>query len=113
MASRLSRIKKVVGKDNFDKLAALYSHRNSLNQEWEKIKILLKTIDNTIKHLKGTKKMKDKEIFDGFNICLVKKTKGGKPYSVSEEIVAKSVRNPTENTEDVEKKRKRVLSKFY
>ncbi len=50
--------------------------------------------------------MKDKEIFDGFNITLVKKAKGHEPYSAAEEIVCKSVRNPTKNTEDVEKRGK-------
>ena len=72
----IKQIKKVIGKSDFDQLAALHSHRKSLNQEWEKIGHLLKTIDKTINHLKGKKKMKDKEIFDGFNITLVKQTKG-------------------------------------
>ncbi|HEY2810987.1 MAG TPA: hypothetical protein VGJ00_06335 [Rhabdochlamydiaceae bacterium] len=45
----LKQIQKVVGKSDFDQLAALYSHRKSLSQEWEKIGILLKTIDKTIK----------------------------------------------------------------
>jgi hypothetical protein len=50
--------------------------------------------------------MKDKEIFDGFNITLVKKAKGHESYSAAEEVVGKSVRNPTKNTEDVEKRSK-------
>ncbi|MBA2726899.1 MAG: hypothetical protein H0U49_01835 [Parachlamydiaceae bacterium] len=52
----LKQIQKVLGRDDFDLLSALYSHRKSLNQEWEKIGQLLKTIDKTIKHLKGKKK---------------------------------------------------------
>jgi len=102
----IKQIKKVIGKGDFDQLSALCSHRKSLNQEWEKIGQLLKTIDKTINHLKGKKKMKDKEIFDGFNITLVKKAKGHEPYSAAEEIVCKSVRNPTKNAEDVEKRGK-------
>jgi hypothetical protein len=77
-----------------------------LNQEWEKIGQLLKTIDKTIKHLKGKKKMKDKEIFDGFNITLVKKAKEGTSYFAAEELVGKSVKNPTKNVQDVEKRGK-------
>lgn len=50
--------------------------------------------------------MKDKEIFDGFNITLVKKAKGDESYSAAKEIVGKSVRNPTKNAEDVEKRGK-------
>lgn len=102
----IKQIKKVIGRGDFDQLSALHSHRKSLNQEWEKIGQLLKTIDKTINHLKGKKKMKDKEIFDGFNITLVKKAKEHEPYSAAEEIVGKSVRNPTKNVEDVVKRGK-------
>src|SRR5271170_7904495 len=91
----LKEIQKVVGRGDFDQLAALYSHRKALSKEWEKIGLLLKTIDKTIKHLKGKKKMKDKEIFDGFCITLVKKAKAGASYAAAEEIVVKSVKNPT------------------
>lgn len=101
----LKQIQKVVGKGDFDQLAALYSHRKALSKEWEKIGLLLKTIDKTIKHLKGKKKMKDKEMFDGFNITLVK-SKKGQSYSEAEELVAKSVKNPTRSAEDVEKRGK-------
>ena len=102
----LKQIQQVLGRDDFDQLSALYTHRKSLNREWEKIGLLLKTIDKTIKHMKGKKKMKDKEIFDGFNITLVKKAKGSESYFAAEEIVGKSVKNPTKNVQDVEKRGK-------
>src|SRR5580692_6965252 len=102
----LKQIQKVLGKSDFDQLSALHSHRKSLSLEWEKIGQLLKTIDKTIKHLKGKKKMKDTEIFDGFNISLVTKTKEGESYFASEEIVGKSVKNPTKTIQDVEKRGK-------
>lgn len=97
----LKQIQKVVGKSDFDQLAALNSHKNALSKEWEKIGVLLKTIDKTINHLTGKKQMKDKEIFDGFCITLVKKAKAGESYAAAEEIVGKSVRNPTKDIEDV------------
>ncbi len=50
--------------------------------------------------------MKDQEIFDGFNISLVKKAKEGSSYSSAEEIVFRSVRSPTKNIKDVEKRGK-------
>lgn len=96
----LKQIQKVVGKSDFDQLAALHSHKKALSKEWEKIGLLLKTIDKTINHLKGKKKMKDKEIFDGFNITLVK-AKEGQSYSAAEKRVVQSVKNPTKNTKDV------------
>lgn len=102
----LKQIEKVVGKDDFDQLASLHSHRRALSKEWEKIGVLLKTIDKTIKHLNGKKKMKDKEIFDGFCITLVKKAKPGTSYEAAEELVFKSVKDPTKNVEDVKKRGK-------
>lgn len=102
----LKQILKVLGRSDFDQLAALHSHRKALSTEWEKVGRLLKTIDKTIKHLKGKKKMKDQEIFDGFNITLVKKAKEGESYFAAEEIVGKSVKNPTKNVADVEKRGK-------
>lgn len=101
----LKQIQKVVGKKDFEQLAALYSHKKALSEEWEKIGLLLKTIDKTIKHLKGKKKMKDKEIFDGFNIAIVK-FKEGAPYSAAEKLVVQSVKNPTKSAEEVEKRGK-------
>lgn len=103
----LKQIQKVLGRGDFDQLSALYSHRESLKKEWEKVGILLKTIDKTINHIKGKKKMKDKEIFDGFNITLVKKAKEGASYFAAEEIIGKSTfKNPTRNVQDVEKRGK-------
>ena len=102
----LKQIQKVLGRSDFDQLAALSSHKKALTREWEKIGFLLKTSDKTIKHLNGKRQMKDKEIFDGFNITLVKKSKKDESYSAAEEIVAKSVKNPTKDVQDVEKRGK-------
>ena len=49
--------------------------------------------------------MKDKEIFEGFNITLIQATKG-QSYSAAEKLVVQSVKNPTKNTKDVEKRGK-------
>lgn len=102
----LKQIRRVLGRSDFDKMVALSSHRQMLKKNLEQTRKLIKTIDKTIEHLKGNKKMKDKEIFDGFNISLVKKGKGHESYSAAEEIVVRSVRNPTKNAEEVEKRGK-------
>lgn len=81
----LKQIEKVLGRNDFDQLAALYSHKKALTNEWEKIGQLLKTVDKTIKHIQGKKKMKDKEMFDSFNITLVK-AKEGQSYSTAEKL---------------------------
>lgn len=48
-------------------MVALSSHRQVLQKNVEKTRELIKTIDKTIEHLKGTKTMKEKEIFSGFS----------------------------------------------
>lgn len=63
----LKKIESILKRNDFDKIAALSSHRKVLQQNVERMKKLIKTIDNTIEHLKGTKKMKDQEMYYGFS----------------------------------------------
>lgn len=63
----LKQIRRVLGRSDFDKMVALASHKQILQKNVEKTKKLIKTIDKTIEHIKGTKKMKEKEMFSGFN----------------------------------------------
>lgn len=63
----LKRIQKVLGRTDFDKIAALASHRKVLEKDLARTRKLIKTIDKTIEHLKGTKKMKDQEMYWGFS----------------------------------------------
>lgn len=100
----LKKIKAVLGQSSFNKIAALSSHRNILQRNLEKTQRLIKTIDKTINHLKGEKKMKDKEIFDGFNISLIEK-KAGQTYSEAEIVVLESVKRPTNNKQEVEERK--------
>src|SRR6185295_6454215 len=52
----------------FEKVAALKSHRQVLERNVTRTRTLIETIDKTIKHLKGTKKMKSEEMFAGFSV---------------------------------------------
>jgi len=63
----LKQIKKILGRPDFDKITALKSHRKVLVEEVGRTEELIRTIDKTIKHLKGTKKMKGQELFEGFD----------------------------------------------
>src|SRR5678815_5743104 len=63
----LKQIKRVLGRADFDKVAALKSHRKVLQKNLSDTRKLIETIDKTIKHLKGTRKMKGQEMFVGFN----------------------------------------------
>ncbi len=62
----LKQIQKVIGRKDFDKIAALSSHRQVLQKNLVRTKELIKTIDKTIKHLKGTQKMKEEDLYCGF-----------------------------------------------
>ena len=64
----LKRIKKILGQRNFEKVAALRSHREVLEKNVKRTGTLIETIDKTLSHLKGTKKMKSDELFAGFSV---------------------------------------------
>lgn len=63
----LKQIESILKRSDFDRMAALSSHRTVLQKNMERTKELIKTIDKTIEHIKGTKKMKDHEIYLGFS----------------------------------------------
>lgn len=94
----LKQIQKVLRKGDFDQLAALYSHKESINLEIQKLGQLVKTIEKTIQHLKGKKKMKDREFFNGFS--LVKPSKGDESYFGAEQVVLSNLKkvNPEYQT---------------
>src|SRR5438105_4241542 len=63
----LKQIKRILGGSDFDKLGALESHQKVLKKNLARTRQLVVTIDKTIEHLKGTKKMKNQEMFVGFS----------------------------------------------
>lgn len=63
----LKQIRRVLNRSDFDKMVALSSHRQVLKKNLEQTRKLIKTIDKTVEHLKGTKKMNEKEMFSGFS----------------------------------------------
>jgi DNA-binding transcriptional MerR regulator len=64
----LKRIREIIDQPKFEKAAALKSHRKVLEKNVTRTCTLIETIDKTIKHLKGTKKMKNEELFTGFSV---------------------------------------------
>jgi len=65
----LKQIKRILGGADFEQVAALQSHRKVLEEKLNRTRTLIETIDNTIHHLKGTKKMKSEEMFAGFRVA--------------------------------------------
>jgi DNA-binding transcriptional MerR regulator len=65
----LKQIKRILGRADFEKVAALKSHRKVLQKNLARTRRLIETIDKTIQHLKGTRRMKSKEMFVGFSVA--------------------------------------------
>ena len=63
----LKQIKRIVGRKDFEKIAALESHRKLLRKNLARTRRLIETIEKTIEHLKGKTKMKTEELFAGFD----------------------------------------------
>lgn len=64
----LKEIQQILGRADFEKVTALESHREILEKNLARTRTLMETIDKTIKHLKGKKKMKSEEMFAGFTV---------------------------------------------
>lgn len=64
----LKEVKRVLGEADFEKVAALRSHRTVLQKNLTRTRTLLETIDKTIQHLEGTKRMKGEDMFAGFSV---------------------------------------------
>lgn len=65
----LRQIKEILGRADFEKVAALQSHRKVLEENLARTRTLIETIDKTIEHLQGTKTMKTEELFAGFSVA--------------------------------------------
>src|SRR3954468_16884056 len=65
----LKQIKRILDRADFEKVAALESHRKVLEDNLARTRRLIETIDKTIEHLKGTKKMETQEMFVGFTVA--------------------------------------------
>lgn len=64
----LREIKNILERADFEKAAALESHRAELEKKLARTQALMETIDKTIDHVRGSKKMSSKEMFAGFKL---------------------------------------------
>jgi MerR family transcriptional regulator, thiopeptide resistance regulator len=62
----LDEIKNIMGRRDFDILAALESHKAEISKRIKRLEQLVGTVDSTISYLKGQKTMDNKQIFAGF-----------------------------------------------
>src|SRR3984957_17507401 len=54
----LKQINRILNRPDFEKVAALQSHREVLQENVARTQTLIGTVDKAIQHLKGTKEMK-------------------------------------------------------
>jgi DNA-binding transcriptional MerR regulator len=62
----LNDIQRIINSDDFNKIDALISHKKILAQSLDRTKKLIKTIDQTITHLRGNITMRSEDLFVGF-----------------------------------------------
>ena len=62
----LEQIKQIMGRRDFDLLAALESHRAELGKRIERLQRLVQTVDSTLEHLKGATQMSNRQLFAAF-----------------------------------------------
>ncbi len=87
----LKEIMKILDAEDYDLVKALKSHRQSIDAEIFRMKILQKTIDTTIKNLKRKKVMKNpEELYEGLSKETAQKYRAEASKNYGEEIVAKS-----------------------
>src|SRR5215213_1345736 len=65
----LRQIRQLLGRPDFQRIDALRSHREALEERIARTRRLLETIDRTIDHVEGRKPMKDEEMFAGFTVA--------------------------------------------
>ncbi len=65
----LREIRSILGQADFEKAAALESHRAVLAQKLARTQALITTIDKTIDHVRGSKEMSSKDMFAGFKVA--------------------------------------------
>lgn len=64
---RLAEIKKIMGRRDFKVIKALEGHKQELGRRIVRLEHLLRTVDETILHLKGKKEMSKKRMFEAFS----------------------------------------------
>ena len=65
----LRQIRELLDRPDFQRIDALRSHREALEERLARMRRLLETIDHTIDHLKGRKAMTGEQIFAGFTVA--------------------------------------------
>lgn len=86
----LVEIQRIMRSDHFNKIEALESHKRILIKKLDRTNQMIQTIDKTILHLRGNEKMKDEELYYGFDS---EKQKKHEEYLVKKGIVTQQFIN--------------------
>jgi DNA-binding transcriptional MerR regulator/quercetin dioxygenase-like cupin family protein len=66
---KLKEIREIAGRKDIERAAALQAHREVLEENLTRTRILLETIGKTIAHLRGVTVMKNEDLFLGFSVA--------------------------------------------
>ena len=84
----LNDIRQVLSSDAFDKISSMQSQKGLLQEKLQRIKSMLGTIDNTMRHLRGELTMQVEEFFDPIHLRDTKIQKEYDKYLVDHGIVS-------------------------
>lgn len=95
----LGQIKAVLDQPGFDRLAALRSHREVLQEKVGRLHTLINTVDATIMHLEGKAEMSKRRMFEGFSEEKQKEYEREIRLQYGSSIVTESVRRWADYTQ--------------
>lgn len=96
MGFKLKDIKNIVNSSYFDIMLALENHKKDLIEKRNEIDLLIKNVENTIRHKKGEIEMSDKEKFEGFKKDLIKQNEQNYGKEIREKYGDKKVNESNE-----------------
>ena len=88
----LEQIKALLAQPDFDLLAALEGHKRELRGQAARLELLIETVEQTIRHLKGEIEMSTKDFYTGFDEAQQKRYEEEAAQRWGAEIVAESSR---------------------
>ncbi|MCF6136679.1 MerR family transcriptional regulator [Pseudalkalibacillus berkeleyi] len=65
---QLDKIQEILDRPDFDRKQALYTHKKLLSEKKKRMEEMIRTVDRTIQSIEGGTKMKEKDMFNGFDM---------------------------------------------
>jgi MerR family transcriptional regulator, multidrug-efflux activator len=100
----LKEIRNVLGKEDFERLDALVTHRKEIVKRVDRLRTLIRTIDRSIEEIRGGRIMSEKELYNGFDVDAILDENRQYEEEVAEtydpEVVAESKRRTSKYSKE-------------